>query len=204
MLDAAGQLFTTQGYAATSTRQVAEAVGIRQASLYHYFRTKDDILEALLTGTVTLPLAAWARLVARPLRAEVRLHALTFVDARQLWSSRWNLGLLYLLPEVRTGRFARFHRQRDELRNRYRELSRDVVEGLPSPDGRSLVADPEDDVVFRLAETVPNLRADGLGRPDQPLRTADLGLHVLGWRGDWRGLHAASAAAVADLPADVG
>jgi len=201
VLDAAGELFTTRGYAATSTRQIAEAVGIRQASLYHHFSTKDDILEALLSATVTAPLSAWTGLVELPVTAEVRLHALTYLDARQLWDSPWNLGILYLLPEVRTDRFARFHRQRDELRNRYRELSRAVVDGLPPPDGRGLVADPEDDVAFRLAETVPNLRIDGLGRPDQPLRTADLGLHVLGWRGDWAALRAASAAAVAALPA---
>ncbi|HEY0126359.1 MAG TPA: helix-turn-helix domain-containing protein [Blastococcus sp.] len=199
VLDAAAELFTTRGYAATSTRQIAEAVGIRQASLYHYFRTKDDILEALLSGTVTLPLSAAARLGELPIPAEVRLHALTFVDARQLWDSPWNLGILYLLPEVRTDRFVRFHRMRDQLRNRYRELSRSVVDALPPPEVGVLVADPEDDVAFRLAETVPNLRADGLGSPDQPLRTADLGLHALGWRGDWVDLRAASAAVVERL-----
>ena len=39
ILDAAGELFTTLGYTGTSTRTIAEAVGIRQASLYHYFKT---------------------------------------------------------------------------------------------------------------------------------------------------------------------
>ena len=53
ILDAAGELFTTLGYTGTSTRTIAEAVGIRQASLYHYFKTKDDILCALLSQTVT-------------------------------------------------------------------------------------------------------------------------------------------------------
>ena len=48
ILDAAGELFTTLGYAGTTTRTIAESVGIRQASLYHYFKTKDDILCALL------------------------------------------------------------------------------------------------------------------------------------------------------------
>lgn len=198
VLDAAGELFTTRGYAATSTRQIAEAVGIRQASLYHYFRTKDDILEVLLSGTVIRPLTACARLARLPLPPEVRLHALALLDSRQLWDSPWNLGILYLLPEVRTPRFARFHRARDDLRTRYRELSWAVVADLPEPAPGVLVADPDDDVVFRLTETLPNLRADALGSPDQPLRTADLGLHALGWRGDWNRLRAASLAAVAD------
>jgi AcrR family transcriptional regulator len=199
VLDAAGELFTTRGYAATSTRQIAGAVGIRQASLYHYFRTKDDILEALLTGTVTRPLAAYAGLSRLPIAPDVRLHALTLADCRQLWDSPWNLGILYLLPEVRTERFARFHQQRRELRTRYRQLTRAVVADLPTPGSDTLAADPDDEIVFLLTETLPNLRADGLGSLDQPLRTADLGLHVLGWRGNWAGLRAASATAAEEV-----
>ena len=56
ILDAAAELFTNHGYANTSTRKIADAVGVRQASLYHHFATKDDILEALLAGTVDEPL----------------------------------------------------------------------------------------------------------------------------------------------------
>ena len=52
ILDAAAELFTTHGFANTSTRSIADAVGIRQSSLYHHFKTKDDILEDLLEGTV--------------------------------------------------------------------------------------------------------------------------------------------------------
>jgi AcrR family transcriptional regulator len=163
------------------------------------FRTKDDILEALLSGTVTRPLAACARPARLPLRPDVRLHALALLDSRQLWDSPWNLGILYLLPEVRTERFARFHQRRHDLRMRYRELSRAVVADLPPPAPDVLPADPDDDVIFRLTETLPNLRADDLGCPDQPWRTADLGLHVLGWRGDWAGLRVASSAAAAEV-----
>ena len=56
ILDAAAELFTTLGYANTSTRRIADAVGVRHASLYHHFATKDDILDALLAGTIDEPL----------------------------------------------------------------------------------------------------------------------------------------------------
>ncbi|RMI38583.1 TetR/AcrR family transcriptional regulator [Streptomyces triticirhizae] len=184
VLDAAGELFTTRGYAATSTRRIAEAVGMRQPSLYHHFRTKDDILEALLSGTVTAPLAIADALDPLPLTAPVRLYALCLADAGQLWTSPWNLGILYLLPEVRTERFARFHRQRDALRLRYRALSQAVLDALPPQGPGHYRPDPADDTVFRLTETLPNLRADGQGFPDQPRRIADLALHTLGWPGD--------------------
>src|SRR6185437_17151071 len=52
ILDAAAELFVGQGLAATTTRQIAERVGIRQASLYYYFTGKDEILLELLTQSV--------------------------------------------------------------------------------------------------------------------------------------------------------
>jgi AcrR family transcriptional regulator len=94
ILDAAGELFTTTGYTGTSTRTIAEAVGIRQASLYHYFKTKDDILCALLSQTVTPTLSFIPNLeTAKPaLSPQEHLHALAAFDGRQLLDGRWNLG----------------------------------------------------------------------------------------------------------------
>jgi AcrR family transcriptional regulator len=204
VLDAAGELFTTRGYAATSTRLIADAVGIRQASLYYYFRTKDDILAALLSTTVVQPLSANALLDDLRLPPQVHLHALCRFDCTQLWENPWNLGILYLLPEVRAERFEEFHQQRAQLRRCYRRLSGEVIAGVIPDEGRDVfTADATDDVVFRLTETLPNLRADGFGHDDQPLRTADLGLHSLGWSGSWSELRAESDAAFGHVTANI-
>src|SRR3954447_2709997 len=48
ILYAAGDLFATWGFHATTTRQIADAVGIRQPSLFHHFDSKNAIAEALL------------------------------------------------------------------------------------------------------------------------------------------------------------
>lgn len=47
ILNAALELFSVNGYEATSTARIAEAVGIRKASLYNHFASKQDILDAL-------------------------------------------------------------------------------------------------------------------------------------------------------------
>jgi len=52
ILDAALDLFSVQGYEATSIAQLAEAVGIRKASLYGHFTNKQDILDTLLQDTM--------------------------------------------------------------------------------------------------------------------------------------------------------
>lgn len=48
LLRAAAQLFAAQGYAATGIAQLAAASGGSKARLYHYFPTKQALLQALL------------------------------------------------------------------------------------------------------------------------------------------------------------
>ena len=48
ILHAALELFSVQGFEATSTAQIADAVGIRKASLYSHFENKQAILDALV------------------------------------------------------------------------------------------------------------------------------------------------------------
>lgn len=48
ILEAALNLFSVQGYEATSISQIADAVGIRKASMYSHFGSKQEILDALV------------------------------------------------------------------------------------------------------------------------------------------------------------
>ena len=48
ILQAALELFSVQGFEATSISQIASAVGIRKASLYSHFENKQAILDALV------------------------------------------------------------------------------------------------------------------------------------------------------------
>ena len=48
VLEAALELFSVQGFEATSISQIAGAVGIRKASLYSHFESKQAILDALV------------------------------------------------------------------------------------------------------------------------------------------------------------
>ncbi|MFI6935015.1 TetR/AcrR family transcriptional regulator [Streptomyces sp. NPDC050287] len=123
LLAAAAELFTTLGYAATSTRAVAERAGMRQASMYHYVSGKEELLAQLLESTVTPSLAYARELLADDTApAEDRLWELCRADVEVLCGGPHNLGGLYLLPEVRAERFAGFHAVRAELKDAYRQL----------------------------------------------------------------------------------
>ena len=49
ILKAALDLFSVQGYESTSISQIADAVGIRKATMYSHFASKQDILEGLMS-----------------------------------------------------------------------------------------------------------------------------------------------------------
>lgn len=195
ILDAAAELFTTVGYSATSTRRIAEGVGIRQASLYHHFAAKEDILDALLADTVDTSLRLAAELLAEGGPGPPRLHTLVVADTAQLCGGSWNLGTLYLLPELRVERFAAFRRRRGELRSHYRSLARTVVAERDGP------ADAED-LPFRLVESAINRRSDDGGcPPDYPWTTAQAALRVLGCGSGFARMRKATAQRL-ELPPD--
>jgi AcrR family transcriptional regulator len=59
ILAIASELFAERGYAGTSVADIAGRLGTTKAALYYHFRSKVEILDALLAT----PVAAYARLV---------------------------------------------------------------------------------------------------------------------------------------------
>ncbi|TSA87284.1 TetR/AcrR family transcriptional regulator [Deinococcus detaillensis] len=49
---AAAELFSTQGYRAASMRELAAALGMSKASLYHYVQSKEELLTLLYTEVI--------------------------------------------------------------------------------------------------------------------------------------------------------
>ncbi|RME88249.1 MAG: TetR/AcrR family transcriptional regulator [Anaerolineae bacterium] len=54
ILDAAAQIFRQKGYHAASMQDIAEAVNLQKASLYHHVSSKQEILLALLDRALEL------------------------------------------------------------------------------------------------------------------------------------------------------
>ena len=44
------KLFSSKGYKATTVRDIAGSIGIKQSALYNHFRNKDEILETLISN----------------------------------------------------------------------------------------------------------------------------------------------------------
>ncbi|MFN3600117.1 MAG: TetR/AcrR family transcriptional regulator [Dietzia sp.] len=173
ILDAAAELFTTRGYTATSTRAIADAVGIRQASLYTHFPTKAAMLIALLDATVGPTLEQARRLHDGSRDPREILLALATIDVEGLLASRWNIGMLYVLPEVAGEDFEEFRAARSELRGIYRHL---VALCRPDLDP----GDPALDLPFRVVESVIPHRQDHPGVAIDAAQWAAAATRVIG------------------------
>lgn len=180
ILDASSELFTTQGFATTSTHQIADAVGIRQASLYYHFPSKTEIFLTLLNSTVepSTKLVEALR-EAADADAAIRLWALTAAEARLLLSTRWNVGRLYQLPTAASDEFNEYHDARAHLQNIFTDLAKEIV-------GED---DPRADLPFHIALSVIEMRKnDGVipeelsheRLPDLAIMLADSVMAVLG------------------------
>jgi AcrR family transcriptional regulator len=57
------ELFTEQGYEATSLREIAQRLGVTKAALYYHFRTKEDIVASMMEDRITAmrDLVEWAQ-----------------------------------------------------------------------------------------------------------------------------------------------
>jgi len=179
ILAVAAALFERDGYTSTSTRAIGVAVGLRQASLFHYFARKEDILTELLDQTLRPTLEFARRFCLEDLDADVALWLLAHEDVANLCRGPHNLGALQLLPEVRGPQFQWFWRRRRQLFNQYTAL---ISRGAAS--GAFPLAQPgtTDDLVFGLVESVITARPALRKRADTPAVIADGALRLCGVR----------------------
>jgi AcrR family transcriptional regulator len=75
ILEVAARLFSERGFAGTSTRDIADALGVTKAALYYHFASKDAILGEL----VAQPLAAVRAVLAEPHRLTDRAGREVFI-----------------------------------------------------------------------------------------------------------------------------
>jgi AcrR family transcriptional regulator len=119
----AAALFRQKGYAESSTRELADLLGIRKASLYHHIATKEEVLfricvESLTGITESVSKAAAAADPPARLQAMIKAHVVEAVNARDMHA--------VMLSELKG--LTREHRTEVvQLRDAYEALIRDAI-----------------------------------------------------------------------------
>jgi AcrR family transcriptional regulator len=185
ILDAAVRTFAEKGYHATRVGDIAEEAGVAYGLVYHYFQSKEDVLETIFRETWTELLDAIRDVEEADVPAAEQLRQVSAILLRS-WRRQPDL-VRVLVREV--ARSPEVQRRVDELSEIFRAIERIVARGQEAGDFRSDV-DPRlaswivygaieeiltgwvlgqladgDDEVARAEATVLALVTDGLKGP---------------------------------------
>ena len=127
ILQAAARIFSEKGYHATSMQDIADAVDLQKASLYHHFSSKQEILVEILDQAFDLINNRLEVVRAQPLSADGKLRQ-AMVSYLQTIAENQSLAAVLLLelrsldPELK----ARQASRREKFDGVWREL---IIEG---------------------------------------------------------------------------
>ena len=76
ILDAAVRVFARQGFHTCRVSDIADEAGVAYGLVYHYFQSKDEVLDTLFTERWDLLLAAIDEIDAQPIAARAKLPSL--------------------------------------------------------------------------------------------------------------------------------
>jgi AcrR family transcriptional regulator len=76
ILDAAVRVFARQGFHTCRVSDIADEAGVAYGLVYHYFQSKDEVLDTLFLERWELMLAAIDELDAQPIPAREKLYAI--------------------------------------------------------------------------------------------------------------------------------
>ena len=84
LLSAAAHLFRDKGFDRTTVRDIAASVGIQSGSIFHHFKSKEDILYAVMEEVIHFNTARLEQAVAREGTARDKLRALIRAELQSI------------------------------------------------------------------------------------------------------------------------
>jgi AcrR family transcriptional regulator len=132
ILDAAAQLFRTQGFQGTSVRDIVRAVGMLPGSLYYHFATKEDLLAAVYAEGVRRISARVRAAIDRLDRPWARLEAACVAHLEAILEDD---DYAQVVIRVRPGDAPAAQPRLIALRDEYETLLARLVQALPLPRG---------------------------------------------------------------------
>ncbi len=142
ILQAAAQIFRLKGYHATSMQDIAAAVHLQKASLYHHVQNKQDILVSILDQALDLVIADMETVLASPAPSQDKLASAVQVYVRHLVDQRDLAAvLLFEYRSLDSRRRARHLARRDRFEGLWRSLlEQGVLQGAFRPLDAPIVA----------------------------------------------------------------
>ncbi|MGE0624355.1 MAG: TetR/AcrR family transcriptional regulator [Pseudomonadales bacterium] len=191
---AAATLIADHGYAGTSLRMIADALGASAPSLSQMFSSKQRLLVELVAHLADVSIRFHERLEGLSLLPAVRLHKMVREEVMAVSSANGSLMAIFYLPELRQPEFRDAQQARARMIGFYRDV---ITEGIDGGVFRNVEAYAAAEQVFQLTETsIVALDRGALGPAERLAReTAEFVLRgLLTDHGALAGIRQASAA----------
>jgi len=91
ILEHARALFLERGYVDVSMREIAEAAGLRKATIYHHFADKEELFTAIVMAEVVASRERMKKSIAGLTTLPERLEELAFTHFSNARSNTWRL-----------------------------------------------------------------------------------------------------------------
>jgi TetR/AcrR family transcriptional regulator len=124
ILIAAGRLFGQLGVEATTMSRLAAEVGLGQSSLYYYFRSRDEVVAALVARANVVPLELVDGLVHGEGSVPVKLFRFVRGDVEALCELPFDINEIHRIAARQRERFADYWQERAGLERRLTSLVR--------------------------------------------------------------------------------
>jgi TetR/AcrR family transcriptional regulator len=127
ILATAGRLFGELGVASTTMSRLAAEVGLGQSSLYYYFRSREEVVAALVAGANVVPLEVIERIASCDGSVPAKLHRFVCEDVEALCGLPFDINEIHRIAHRERERFATYWQERARLERRLAGLVRQGV-----------------------------------------------------------------------------
>jgi AcrR family transcriptional regulator len=163
ILQAAKQLIQLHGFRRVTIDDIAKAIGKARSSLYYYYKTKEDILDAVIAADISELMTAITLAVNRARSAEEKINAFFLIILQIVLEKR---GFINWLEEgLDPGEISGYQKTKFAVHQQIRQqegtlLSQIITEGIGRGELTGLSRKDQEHLVFVLVSSLHGIKRE--------------------------------------------
>jgi AcrR family transcriptional regulator len=180
LLQAAKQLFQLHGFRRVTIDDIAKAIGKARSSLYYYYKTKEEILDAVIAAEISELMTAIAAAVSRVQSTEEKIEAFFLTKLQTVLEKR---GFFNALDEgMNAGELSGFQKAKLAVHQQIWQqegtlLNQLITEGTRHGELTKLSNKDQEDLVFVLLSSLYGIKREMVIRND--FSNMESSVHIL-------------------------
>jgi AcrR family transcriptional regulator len=180
ILQAAKQLFQLHGFRRVTIDDIAKAIGKARSSLYYYYKTKEEILDAVIAAEISELMTAIAAAISQARTSEEKIKAFFLTQLHTILEKR---GFFNALDEgMDAGELSGYLKTKLAVYQQIRQqegtlLRRIITEGTRRGELTKLSHKDQEDLVFVLLSSLHGIKREMVIRND--FSNMESSVHIL-------------------------